>query len=332
MQVVKTLKSAISRDYFTSVDQEYDLIRQEAGVYRCSIAVFSLSGKEALDLFQRISTNDVASMVPGSVKSTVLVTEKAKIKDIVTLIVRENDVLLLSETRDYEALKLWIEKYIIIEDVVISDISDRYECAMIIGKRAWEYLKLEYKLADVEASQIQERITAFPWGILMRNTAWKSPCFTLLMDPDLDYDVSMPRIGEMAFEFARIKEQIPRVGKELTDDINPLEANLWNLVSFNKGCYIGQEIIARIDTYKKLQRRLVGLRIETNSNVVRQGKLYQSDIEVGIVTSSAWSNRENVLLALGYIRSSISNDCELEYRDESPLSRYRATIRPSDTL
>ena len=56
-----------------------------------------------------------------------------------------------------------------------------------------------------------------------------------------------------------MKNQVPIAGYDLTEDVNPLEAGLLlHLIDFEKGCYIGQEVIARLDTYDKVQRSLVG--------------------------------------------------------------------------
>jgi aminomethyltransferase len=68
--------------------------------------------------------------------------------------------------------------------------------------------------------------------------------------------------GEAAFQWLRLVAGLPYVGHELTEDYIPLEANLWHAVSLQKGCYIGQEIIARMESRGKLARRLVGLRLE----------------------------------------------------------------------
>ena len=66
-------------------------------------------------------------------------------------------------------------------------------------------------------------------------------------------------IGHCALEHARIEAAFRRPGAELNDRVNPLEAGLEEFVSFTKGCYVGQEVIARLDTYDKVQRRLVRL-------------------------------------------------------------------------
>jgi aminomethyltransferase len=122
-----------------------------------------------------------------------------------------------------------------------------------------------------------------------------------LIDGDPPAGVQPCSLG--ALEIHRIERGFPVYGKELTEDVNPLEAGLERFVSFTKGCYIGQEVIARLDTYKKLQKRLVGLLLDENA-VVRQGaRVTAQGNEVGWVTSAAQSPRLNRTIALAYVRS-----------------------------
>ena len=107
--------------------------------------------------------------------------------------------------------------------------------------------------------------------------------------------------GENMVEGVRIERGIPAFGKELTEDYNPHEANLVHHVSFSKGCYIGQEVIARLQTYKKVSKYLVGLRwegegLEAGSFLGHDGR------RVGIATSVARLPHTGTNVGLGYVR------------------------------
>src|SRR4030095_4779257 len=69
-------------------------------------------------------------------------------------------------------------------------------------------------------------------------------------------------LGEEAYEMVRIEFGVPRFGRELTIDQNPLEARLDDAISWTKGCYVGQEVIARLDSRQKVSKLLVGLWLE----------------------------------------------------------------------
>jgi folate-binding protein YgfZ len=106
-------------------------------------------------------------------------------------------------------------------------------------------------------------------------------------------------VSPEAWDLVRIERGIPSIDAELDDRSNPLEAGLEDLINFEKGCYIGQEVVARLDTYDKLQRRLVGLRsakpLSPGADLTADGR------NVGRVTSSTISP-EFGPIALAYVR------------------------------
>ncbi len=89
---------------------------------------------------------------------------------------------------------------------------------------------------------------------------------------------------------------------------NPLECGLWNYVSFTKGCYIGQEVIARLDTYDKVQRHLMGIEIsEPFQNGSLPISISNSDGEsIGEITSLAFSPSVNKSLGLAFIKTAFA--------------------------
>jgi folate-binding protein YgfZ len=107
-------------------------------------------------------------------------------------------------------------------------------------------------------------------------------------------------VGPDAVEALRVELGIPAFGKELGESYNPLEAGLLPLISFTKGCYIGQEVVARLNTYDKVKKRLVGLRWngespEAGAPLLMEGK------QAGVMTTSARSPRFGGI-GLGYVR------------------------------
>ena len=81
----------------------------------------------------------------------------------------------------------------------------------------------------------------------------------LLWDKILEWGAV--ELSDRSWEMLRILQGRPTPDRELTDDYNPLEVGLWQTVSFNKGCYIGQETIARLNTYKGVKQYLWGIRL-----------------------------------------------------------------------
>ena len=106
-------------------------------------------------------------------------------------------------------------------------------------------------------------------------------------------------LSEETFQVLRVEAGLPEFGRELGDEYIPLEANLWNDVSFKKGCYTGQEIIARMESRQKLAKRLVGLRFA--EQVKLPASLWIDDHDVGAATSVVHSPALG-WIGLGYLK------------------------------
>ena len=132
--------------------------------------------------------------------------------------------------------------------------------------------------------------------------------FHLIFDRDAQAKVWQALLGtgavslsEETYQVLRVEAGLAEFGRELGDEYIPLEANLWNDVSFKKGCYTGQEIIARMESRQKLAKRLVGLRF--GEQVMLPASLWIDEHEAGVVTSVVHSP---VLgwIGLGYLKTS----------------------------
>jgi aminomethyltransferase len=123
-------------------------------------------------------------------------------------------------------------------------------------------------------------------------------------------------IDEASFDYLRIESGQPRFGLELRTDYIPLEANLWDDVSFNKGCYTGQEVIARMESRGRIAKKLVKLRsdapIDSGAEIRAAGK------KAGQVTSTA--NGPQGPLALAYIKTAFLEQDEQLTADEVPAT------------
>jgi folate-binding protein YgfZ len=122
-----------------------------------------------------------------------------------------------------------------------------------------------------------------------------------------------------SLEIHRVERGFPVYGKELTEEVNPLEAGLEKFVSFTKGCYIGQEVIARLDTYKKLQKHLMGVVLVERAGTPAPGALVVAKGEtIGRITSAVDSILLGRKIALAYIRlASATADSRVEVNSPS---------------
>jgi folate-binding protein YgfZ len=138
--------------------------------------------------------------------------------------------------------------------------------------------------------------------------------------------------GSESFEIARIETGIPRFGADMDETINPLEAGLeTRAISFNKGCYIGQEVISRIRTYSEVAKALRGLRFADDlKSLPRKGdKLFHDGKEAGFVTSATASPRLKANIALGYVKREVNQPgTELVWRTTCGETRARIVDVP----
>ncbi|MEW6060570.1 MAG: hypothetical protein AB1600_01385 [Bacteroidota bacterium] len=194
---------------------------------RFPFGVIRIIGKDSVDFLQRITTNDFENFDSGDIQKTLIITEKGRIVDAVWVIHRGSDLLMLCSYSISDDVIVWLNKFIIMEDIVLENVTSKFRIDVSFG-----------------AGVIQESsyVTDF-FGKEIR----------LSISEVMDASVQLP---DRAFELWRIEQGIPVSKKELIQDYNPLELNLWDWISFTKGCYIGQEVIARLDTYQKIQRAL----------------------------------------------------------------------------
>ena len=109
------------------------------------------------------------------------------------------------------------------------------------------------------------------------------------------------------YDSMRIQYGVPASGTEIIEAVNPLEAGLSAEVSFTKGCYVGQEVIARIDSYGKLQKRLSRFIVTgtVEPRLLPGAPMFLGEAEVGKITSAARAQGSHGAVALGFLRTSV---------------------------
>lgn len=330
-----------------SLEDEYYAVRNGIGlVHRSDSAFLLIEGKDSLDLLSRISTNDLTNFRDQEVLSTILVTEKAKIIDLATLIPFQGSYLMELHSADRRKIISWIERFIIIEDVKLTDVTINYMNYSILGKQVNSMLNhfgismdntlkdvvRKVMLNEIPVTMIQDSL--FPAGV------WNLYFPLHEQDKVENYLFSvgvrqLKRISGKTFETFRIEEGSPAIGKELTEQVNPLEAGLERYVSYTKGCYLGQEVIARLNTYKKLQRRLT--RFVFDSKLEEGSLIFQEGNHVGWITSVCYSPLVKRWLGLGYLRTNIF-DGNLNVQDQDgaknkiSVLKFPYNFNYSDTL
>ena len=235
-----------------------------------------VAGPDAESYLDRMVSNDVAALGPGEACEALLLTAKARvIAPLVVLRRRHEDFLLLTEPGLGERVRT---------ELMRSRFASKVE------------LELEEHVSHVVFGDVEDGIPTSAYG---------EPA-TEVLDRDLEPDVDADEL-----ELLRIRAGTPAWGKEIDDRVLPAEAGLTErAVSFTKGCYPGQEPIARLHYRGHANRSLRVLQLDevpaAESELLHEGKV------VGRVTSAAAT--PDGAVALAYVRREVPEDADLAIR------------------
>ena len=270
-----------------------------------------ITGADRTRFLHGFCTNDINGLQRGIGCEAFLTNAKGRTVGHVLAFCGEQSLVLDSAAGQAETIVDHLDRYIIREDVAIADLSQEKTELFIAGINAQQALAsladapipastlthITCRLADIEVSV---RRVPFGAGPSFLVACSRSSCPQLY--------ASLTRAGAAvcsaaALEMIRIEAGFPAYGRDITEDNLPQEVNRdEQAISFNKGCYLGQETVARIDALGHVNRLLVGLRWETPLVPQAGQKLGLDQRPIGHVTSAAWSPRLGTPLALAYVR------------------------------
>lgn len=251
-------------------------------------AKFRITGADRLRFFNGQITNDLRKASETSAIEACILNAKGK-TDAHIYISASGDSFLVDTAADLrEALKVRLERYVIADDVQIEDVTDQFSLFHVLSQQP----------------------PALEHGRILSVRRFAEPGWDIWGDAAQPH-VSLRELSSRwalcdsdAAEVMRIEQGIPRWGRELTNDIIPIEANLeQRAIDYQKGCYIGQEVISRIKMSGQTNKRLCGL-ISLDDLPLQPGmKLAAPSApgkEVGWITSATRSKRQEI--ALGYVK------------------------------
>lgn len=272
-----------------------------------------LTGATRLDLLNRMSTQAVNRLERGEGAATVLTTDIGRIIDRVILYATGESVYLLTGEGHADVLARYFMRNIFFnDDVQVVDISGQTAVWGAYGPQAggrlaaagfpevniplhhWRQATIGGAVAYVHRTDPIAGEGYFVTAGVADREGVEAALLAAGLTP----------IDETAYDYLRIEAGLPRFGRELTLDYIPLEAGLWADVSFSKGCYVGQEIIARMESRGKLAKRLARLR--PGAPVAAGAEISAGGRTVGSITSAA--DGPGGPVALGYVRTAALNE------------------------
>lgn len=284
-------------------------------VDRSELGMLKIRGETRLDLLHRMSTQAVNGLPSRHGTATVLTTDIARIIDRLILYASSDTIYVLTGENNSDAIARYLMRFVFFnDDFHLEDVSHKTSIFGVYGAKAREMLST---LLDQDLDWPVHHWERFPWVNTMVYVHRTDPIagdgyFVMCLTEDRDtvwqalVDGGMVPTDEATFDALRIESGQPRFGFELTQDYIPLEADLWDDVSFDKGCYIGQEIIARMESRGKLAKKLTQFTsdstLERGTDILANGRKVGSITSVGLLSARSADTKQSV--ALGYVKTS----------------------------
>lgn len=278
-----------------------------------------LTGSDRVRLLNGQVTNDVKNLSVGQGCYAALVTAKGKMESDLNIYCLPEELLLDFEPGLTAKISARLEKYIIADDVQVVDVAPHFGLLSVQGPRAGATLS-----ALEPALPLPGRVMDFTQ--MRHETYGQLYCMHLPRGRTIGFDLYLPvaslpaaaekllasaeslggrACGWQALEIVRIEAGLPRFGVDMDETNLAPEAGIAKeAISYTKGCYIGQEIIARLRSYGQVAKALRGLRLQDSLKMLpkKGDKLIQGDREIGYVTSAVTSPTLKTNIALGYVR------------------------------
>ena len=272
-------------------------------------------GEERVELLHRLSTRNLEPLkTPGRVEWTVFTTSQGKMVDWVAVYSLEDGLLLrVSKGRDAEMVE-WLQRYIIMEDVEVEVVSEQWADFVVDSAQALPSLGLSERPA-------QGSWVGMDGALVASGLEAYGERLELIVPADKTEQVQAAFTGagiehaEPDFvEQVRVSAGVPSPNYEYAKPLNPLELRLVaTSISWNKGCYIGQEVISRLDSYDKVARMLMGVRAGPELTLTPGARLQVEGKRVGKLTS--WHVAAGVGLAIVERSVCKPGPCEIQGED-----------------
>jgi folate-binding protein YgfZ len=261
----------------------------------CARAKFRVTGTDRFRFLNGQITNDLRKASEAVALEACVLNAKGKLNGHIFITVLGESFLIDAEPELREPLRTRLERYVIADDVQIEDITDGFSLFHVLAQ--------EPPMLEGTRIVSVHRFATPGWDI------WSAPTrYDALRD---QLSITSVYIDSTVAEVMRIEQGLARWGRELTEDIIPIEANLERrTIDYEKGCYIGQEVISRMKMSGQTNKRLCGL-ISLDNTPLQQGmKLVAPSTagkEAGWITSATRSQRLGKQLALGYVKRGFNN-------------------------
>jgi folate-binding protein YgfZ len=268
----------------------YDALRTHAAwIDLAGHGLIFATGEDRARLLHAMSTNHVARLTPGAGCYAFFLNAQGHILADAHILALPDRLLLDTEPETRAKLLQHINRYIIADDVTLEDVSGQFAVIGIEGPES------AAAMAQLGAPVPEQEYAHAEWagGWVARISSTGAPGFRLYVPVARRAEIAahLPPAGAEDARIVRLEHGKPRYGEDISESSLPQETQQMQAVSFNKGCYLGQEIIERIRARGHVNRLLQRL------------EYAQGETPAGEITSSAFSPAAGKMVALAYVRA-----------------------------
>jgi len=301
---------------YGDVQAEYRAAQEGAALFdETDRGRLDVSGPEAGAFLQRLLANDVRAVAVGTGQRNLLLDAKGKILfDFELYRVEDARFVLSVPPGRAAALRAALERYQFSEKLDFADQSATYAPLTLIGPRSDALLK---QVLGCDAPDAEYHWSVGNFGgaplIAARTRFAGSRAIRLVATPEQApplwsalRSAGAAASGIVVRDILRVEAGVALWGEDVDEGVYPQEARWEDAFSLTKGCYIGQEVVAKIDTYGGLNKRLVVLKVSHDDPVARGTRLLREDQgewrDLGVVTSWAYSFVLDTGAVLAYVK------------------------------
>lgn len=277
---------------------------------------FVIAGADRVNFLHSFCTADIKKMQPGQGVEAFITNHQGKAVGHVQIFGEPDRLVLCGAAGQAEKLIAHLDRFVISERVEFQNVSDSYVHLILAGPQAADVLmkcgiqppaeRLQHAAVNLAGHTVSLRRVDYLAAV---------PCFLLSVALDAKEEVSKAlatagaKQGDelasaQAFEMARIEAGYPLYGRDITEENLPQEvARDAQAINFNKGCYLGQETIARLDALGHVNRVLTGLTFLGEKDLEPGEVIIQGEKKLAQITSLTLSPKLKVPLALAYVRT-----------------------------
>jgi folate-binding protein YgfZ len=317
-QAVGEYRGAKMAARFTDRYAEFAALRSNCGVYDLGYrAKISLTGGDRVRWLNGMVTNNVRDLQPGHGGYAFLLNPQGRILGDLYAYNRGDSIAVDTDRSQLEKILATFDHYIIMDDVEVKDISDQVTALGIAGTKAREVLVAAgIQIPEMQALEIAEAkctcdcecmncpVVRGDDPMIESYELWVAPGDVKKTWDALVLHGATP-VGSEALELWRIVSGIPLYGVDIRDRDLPQETEQGRALNFNKGCYVGQEIVERIRSRGAVHRKFCGFSSDSDAGITSGMKVSLAGKEVGEITSVASLEAGQPLIALGYIRREV---------------------------